>query len=159
MRAEISFWPILNAPAASLAWLGRQGTRAVAALLILGVAVPPLGAILRPYVAEAIFVLLCTAFLRIDAAALRAHLGRPAIVVAAAAWTMLAIPILFGVAGLAIGLDVRAPELFLALMLQAVASPMMASPAFAALLGLDATLVLVVLVAGTALIPATAPLF
>jgi len=60
---------------------------------------------------------------------------------------------------LAIGLDMRAPDLFLALMLQTVASPMMASPALAAVMGLDATLVLVSLVTSTALVPITAPLF
>ena len=43
-------------------------------------------------------------------------------------------------------------------MLQAVASPMMAAPALAALMGLDATLVLITLVTSTALIPFTAPL-
>ena len=42
-----------------------------------------------------------------------------------------------------IGLEARSPDLFLALMMQAVASPMMAAPAFAASMGLDATLVLV----------------
>ncbi len=60
---------------------------------------------------------------------------------------------------LATGLDARSPELFLALMLQAVASPMMAAPALAALMGLDSTLVLVTLVTSTALVPFTAPLF
>ena len=44
-------------------------------------------------------------------------------------------------------------------MLQAVASPMMAAPSLAALMGLDATLVLVTLVTSTALVPFTAPLF
>ena len=44
-------------------------------------------------------------------------------------------------------------------MLQTVASPMMASPALAAVMGLDATLVLVTLVTSTALVPFTAPLF
>jgi BASS family bile acid:Na+ symporter len=63
-----------------------------------------------------------------------------------------------GVCGLAVGLDTRSPDLFLALMLQAVASPMMAAPALAALMGLDATLVLITLVTSTALIPFTAPL-
>jgi BASS family bile acid:Na+ symporter len=58
-----------------------------------------------------------------------------------------------------LGLNKDAPDLFLALMLQAVASPMMAAPALAALMGLDATLVLVTLITSTALIPITAPLF
>ena len=39
------------------------------------------------------------------------------------------------------------------------ASPLMAAPAFAALMGLDATLVLCTMVASTALLPFTAPLF
>jgi hypothetical protein len=72
---------------------------------------------------------------------------------------MLAVPTLVGVAGLVAGLLTRSPELFIALMLQAIASPMMAAPAFAALMGLDATLVLVTLVVSSALTPFTAPLF
>ena len=150
---------IIHAPAAALAWLGRRGTRALAALVFIGIAVPPIGAMLKPFVTEAIFVLLCIAFLRLDLAALRSYLGRPALVLAATVWTMLVIPVLFGASCLLIGLDARSPDLFLALMLQAVASPMMAAPAFAALMGLDATLVLVTLVTSTALTPFTASLF
>jgi BASS family bile acid:Na+ symporter len=44
-------------------------------------------------------------------------------------------------------------------MLQSMASPMMAAPALAALMGLDATLVLVTLVTATAVVPFTASLF
>jgi hypothetical protein len=146
-------------PVAALAWLGRQGTRAIAAVVLIGIAVPPLGALLRPFVTPAIFVLLCIAFMRVDAAALRSHVRRPRLVLAATAWTMLAVPTLFGAICLGLGLDARAPELSLALMLQAVAPPMMAAPAFAALMGFDATLVLATLVTSTALTPLTAPLF
>jgi Sodium Bile acid symporter family len=149
----------VRALAAALAWLGRQGTRAIAAVVLIGIAVPPLGALLRPFVTPAIFVLLCIAFLRVDAAALGSYLRRPKLVLAATAWTMLAVPLLFGVICLGLGLETRAPELFLALMLQAVAPPMMAAPAFAALMGFDATLVLASLVTSTALTPVTAPLF
>ena len=142
-----------------LSWLGRQGTRAVAALVVIGIAIPSIGALLKPFVTEAVFVLLCIAFLRVDTAAFKTYLRRPAIVLAATAWTSLVIPALFGVSCLAFGLKDRSPELFLAFMLQAIASPMMAAPALAALMGLDATLVLVTLVTSTALIPFTAPLF
>jgi BASS family bile acid:Na+ symporter len=144
---------------AALSWLGRQGTRAVAALVVIGIALPSVGATLKPYVTEAVFLLLCIAFLRVDVASCRVYVRRPRIVLSATAWTSIAIPILFGVSCLASGLDKRAPELFLALMLQAVASPMMAAPALAALMGLDATLVLVTLIASTVLIPFTAPFF
>lgn len=142
----------------ALAWLGRQGTGAIAALVVIGIAVPPLGALLKPYVAEAIFVLLCIAFLRVDTGALGAHLRRPGLVLAATAWCTVAVPSLVGLGCLAAGLDARSPDLLVALMLQAVASPMMAAPAFAAAMGLDATLVLVVLVTTSAATPLTAPL-
>jgi hypothetical protein len=156
---EFPLMSVLGAPAAALAWLGRQGTRAIAALVFIGIAVPPIDALLKPFVTVAIFMLLCIAFVRIDPAALRGHLGRPRLVLAATAWTMVAVPILFGAGCLAIGLESRSPDLFLALMLQAVAPPMMAAPAFAALMGLDATLVLATLVVSSALTPFTAPLF
>ncbi len=146
-------------PVQALAWLGRQGTRAIAALVIIGIAVPPLGEWLRQFVTEAIFLLLCISFMRVDIFALRDQLRRPAVVLAATAWTTVAVPAIVGVGCLAIGFDNSAADLFLGLMLQAVASPMMASPALAALMGLDSTLVLITLVTGTALVPLTAPLF
>jgi hypothetical protein len=149
----------LTLPVRALAWIGGQGTRAVAALVVFGIAVPPLGELLRPYVAEAIFLLLCISFMRVDIGALRSHVRRPAAMLAATAWTMLGVPAMIGATFHFAGLDARSPDLFLALMLQAVASPMMAAPSIAALMGLDATLVLVTLVLGTALVPFTAPLF
>jgi predicted Na+-dependent transporter len=150
---------LTTAAAAALAWLGRQGTRAIAAIVFIGIAVPPLGAVLKPYVTEAIFILLCIAFLRVDLGALRGYVQTPTPVLKATLWTMLVVPLMIGVGSVLIGLDVSAPELYLGLMLYAVAPPMMAAPAFAAVLGLDATLVLVVLVAGSLLTPVTAPAF
>ena len=146
-------------PVRALAWLGGQGTRAIAALVFFGIAVPPIGELLRPFVTEAVFLLLCISFMRVDIGALRDHLRRPGIVLAATVWTTLGVPLIIGVSGLATGLDARSPDLYLALMLQAVASPMMASPALAAVMGLDSTLVLVTLVTSTALVPFSAPLF
>jgi BASS family bile acid:Na+ symporter len=149
----------LRMPIAALEWLGRQGTRAVAALVFIGIAVPPLGAILRPFVGEAIFALLCLAFLRLDTARLREYLRRPALVLLASGWTMLVIPAALGLSGVAFGVDRAAPELFLGLMLQSVAPPMMAAPAIVALMRLDSTPVLVTLVVSMVLTPLTAPLF
>jgi hypothetical protein len=150
---------LFAAPAAMLDWIGRQGTRAVAALVVFGIAVPWVGALLKPYVGEAVFVLLCLSFMRVDAEALRGYLRRPGLVIAATAWTSIAVPVLTGIGCLATEVDVKSPDLHLALMLQAIASPMMAAPALAALMGLDATLVLASLVASTALIPFTAAFF
>ncbi len=142
-----------------LSWLGRHGTHAIAALIAIGIALPLIGAVLKPFVTEAVFVLLCIAFFRVDATAFRNYLRRPAIVLAATACTSLVVPTLFGASYLAFGLKDQSPELFLALVLQAIAPPLMAAPAFAALIGLDATLVLCTMVASTALLPFTAPMF
>ena len=150
---------IAAAPVQALVWLGNQGTRAIAALVFIGVAVPPAGELLKPYVTEAIFLLLCTSFLRVDLGMLREYLRRPGLVLGATAWTMLAVPLMSGGIWYLTGLDRSSPDLHLALMLQAMASPMMAAPALAAVMGLDATLVLVTLVIGTGIVPITAPLF
>lgn len=146
-------------PLRALSWLGGQGTRAVAAIALIAVAVPPLGALLRPYVTEAIFLLLCISFMRVDLVALSGHLRRPALVGAATAWTTIGVPLIVALAAHATGLSTSSPGLALALMLQGMASPMMAAPALAALMGLDATLVLVTLVTSTALVPFTASLY
>lgn len=153
------FQNTLAVPVRWLTWLGGQGTRAVAAIAFIAVAVPPLGALLRPYVTEAIFLLLCISFMRVDLAALYGHLRRPALVATATAWTTIGVPLIVGLTAHATGLTSRSPGLFLALMLQGMASPMMAAPALAALMGLDATFVLITLVTSTALVPFTASLF
>jgi BASS family bile acid:Na+ symporter len=71
---------------------------------------------------------------------------------------MLAVPLIFGVAS-GDRLKARAPDLFLGLMLQALAPPMMAAPAFAALMGLDVSLVLVTLVFSSTVAPITVFVF
>lgn len=145
--------------AVALSWLGRQGTRAVAALVVIGIALPPLGNLLRPFLTEAVFLLLCIAFARVSTEELKAFLRRPALPLAAAAWTSVGLAALFAGICFVFGVKEQSADLFLALILQGVASPTMAAPALTALLGLDATLVLVTLVISSALTPLTAPLF
>ncbi|OKO77262.1 Na+-dependent transporter [Bradyrhizobium sp. NAS80.1] len=150
---------IIAASVRWLTWIGDQGTRAVAAVVFIAVAVPPIGALLRHYLTVAIVCLLCISFMRVDLAALYGHLRRPGLVAAATAWTTLGVPLIVGLIAWATGFDNHSPGLFLGLMLQGMASPMMASPALAAMMGLDATLVLITLVTSTALVPFTASLF
>jgi predicted Na+-dependent transporter len=151
--------PVFATLSAALAWLGRQGARAIAAVVFIAIVVPPFDALLKPYVPEAIFALLFVAFVRVETADLRRQLRKPGLLIAATLWTSLVVPVLIGVVCLALKADTRAPDLFIGLMLQAIASPMMASPAFAAVMGLDTTLVLTTLVTSTALLPLTAPMF
>ena len=151
--------PLIAALAAALSWLGRQGTRAVAASIFIGIMVPPLAALLKPIFAYALFVLLCLAFLRVDPAEVRKHFSRPAIVAAAAAWMMLGTPLMIGLALVAFGMSDHLPGLYVAMILQAAAPPVISAPTLAALMGLDAALSLATLVVCTALTPLTAPIF
>ena len=150
---------LLDRPAAGLAWLGRHGTNAVAISILLGIALPPLGALIRPFFAETVFLLLCLAFLRVDPGALRAQFAKPRLLIAAAVWTMLIVPMLAGLSLSAFGLFDSSPALLLALMLNVVAPPIFASPALAALMGLNAAITLALLIACIAATPFVAPAF
>ena len=148
-----------RALAAVLSWLGRQGTHAVAASIFIGIVLPPLAALFKPIFAYALFVLLCLAFLRVDPAQVRAHFSRPLIVGAASAWMMLATPVLIGLTLLLLDVPERLPGLYVAMILQAAAPPVISAPTLAALMGLDAALSLATLVVCTAATPLTAPVF
>jgi BASS family bile acid:Na+ symporter len=151
---------LIDLPAAGLAWLGRHGTRAVAVSMFVGIALPPLGAILRPYFPETVIMLLVLAFLRVDPAALGAQWARPGPLIAAAAWTMLVLPmlallLLFGAARFE-SLQ-HSPGLAIALTLHAVAPPTFSSPALAALIGLNGAISLALLIACIVTTPFTSP--
>ena len=77
---------VVAPPVALLAWIGRQGVWALAVIVLIGVVCPPLGTVLKPYVSEAIFILLCISFMRVDGAALRGYLRRPGLIVTATLW-------------------------------------------------------------------------
>jgi sodium bile acid symporter family protein len=147
----------LDRPAAGLGWLGRHGTNAVAISILLGIALPPLGALMRPIFPETVFLLLCLAFLRVDPGALRAQFAKPQLLLAAAIWTMLIVPALTGFGLIALDLANHSPALLLALMLNVVAPPIFASPALAALMGLNAAVTLALLLICVAATPFLAP--
>lgn len=143
--------------AAGLTWLGRHGANAVAISILLGIALPPLGAVIRPFFAETVFLLLCLAFLRVDPGALRAQFARPWLLLATASWIMVIVPVLAGLGLAAYGLIDLSPALLLALMFNVVAPPTFSSPALALLMGLNAAVSLAVLIACIAATPFTAP--
>ncbi len=150
---------IVDRLAYALGWLGRHGTAAVALSMFVGIAVPPLGAVVRPYFSETVIALLILAFLRVDPAGLRSQLARPGLLIAATLWTMVAVPALIGTALWAGGISSYSEALLLALLLHAVAPPTFSSPALAALIGLNAAISLALLIACIAAAPLTAPAF
>jgi hypothetical protein len=148
--------PFFDAVFAALAWLSRQGTRALALSLLVGIALPPLAAVLKHVFVEAIVVLLALAFLRVDPARLRSQFRRPGLLAAASLWTMIVVPLAICGAAILLGIPQASPALYLAFVLHAAAPPLVGSPALATLLGLDATLSLATLIVGMAVTPITA---
>lgn len=145
--------PILNALRAALAWIGRQGTRALAASIFLGLAVPPLAAYVKPYLGETVFVLLLFSYLRTDPHAFRSYLRKPGLPLVAALWVMVVLPLMFGVVYVMSGVREFMPALYTILILQIAIAPITSSAAFAALMGLDVALSLMTLIASSAISP------
>ena len=85
--------PILMALRAALAWLGRQGTRALAVSVFFGLALPQLAAYVKPYLGETVFVLLLFSYLRTDPAAFIRYIRAPKLTIIAALWVMVVVPL------------------------------------------------------------------
>lgn len=151
--------PILKGINAVLAWLGRQGTRALAASIFLGLAVPPLAAYVKPHLGETVFVLLLFSYLRTDPTAFGRYLKAPGLTIVAALWVMVAVPLLFGSAYALSGIREAWPALYTIMILQMAITPITSSAAFAALMGLDVAFSLVTLIVSNALSPITTVAF
>ena len=151
--------PILNGLIWALAWLGRQGTRALAVSVFLGLALPTIAAAVKPYLGEMVFLLLLFSYLRTDPTAFRRYLAAPGIVIAAALWVMVALPAVFGLIFAWTGLRAAMPALYTIIILHMAAAPITSSAAFAALIGLDVALSLITLIATSALSPITSGTF
>jgi BASS family bile acid:Na+ symporter len=145
----------LHLPLTALAWLGRQGTRALAASVFMGLAMPQLAAYVKPHLAETVFVLLLFSYLRTDPSAFRRVLKAPTLALVASLWVMVAVPLLFGTVYAFSGLRAAMPGLYTIMILQCAIAPITSSAAFAALMGLDVAFTLVALIVCNAISPLT----
>src|SRR5262249_25061705 len=133
-------------PLRGLAWLGREGTRAVAVSLAVGLAFPPLAAAAKPIFGPAVFCLMVLAFLRVEPDALRQVFGQPRLVLSASCWIMVAVPLVWCPLFYGFGLGAAGREgLLTGLVLQVAAPPVLSATAFSAILGLDAAVSLATL--------------
>jgi BASS family bile acid:Na+ symporter len=151
--------PILKGLTAALAWLGRQGTRALAASVFLGLALPQFAAYVKPHLGETVFVLLLFSYLRTDPSEFSRYLKAPALPVVAALWVMVATPLLFGVAYAATGLRESMPALYQVMILHMAIVPITSSVAFTALMGLDAAFSFITLMICSAISPVSTVAF
>ena len=151
--------PILKGLRAALAWLGRQGTRALAASVFLGLALPQLAAYVKPLLGETVFVMLLFSYLRTDPAAFARYIKAPRLTILAALWAMVVVPFLFGTLYAVSGLREAMPALYTIMVLQMAITPITSSAAFAAMMGLDVAFSLAALIVSNALSPLTTVAF
>ena len=136
-----------------LALLGRQGTKALAASIFIGLALPQFASLARPLIGTCVFFFLVFTFLRADFGAIRALLRQPGRILLAWFWIVASLPLALGGIVLALGHDLVGPELALGLALMAAAPPILSAPAVATLLGFDASFLVTVLVASMVTTP------
>lgn len=138
-----------------LEFLGRYAPQAMAAGVFVGLALPDLAHTLRPLLAFAVWGLLFLAMLRVEWEALVERMRRPMLVVGLLIWMLIVSPVLMAL--ILMGVEIR-PGLEAAMILAAASSPLFSTPTLGVMFGLDAALLLIVLVAATLLVPFTLPL-
>lgn len=134
--------------------MARRGGVLLAGCIFVGLAVPPLAAMLRDTLTITVAGLMTLVLLRIDLKQVLAYLRRPLLVGALLAWLLIACPLIVYAIVRAVGLD---GPLGAAVVIMATGCAATSSPAFARLVGLDASVSLVVAVVSTLLVPFTAP--
>ncbi len=123
--------------------------------VFLGLLIPPLASFLKPLLIPGIIGPFLIALIRLDWARMADHLRHPTVTILALLWLLIAAPFLIHALLSVIPLE---PGLHANLVLMAAASPLMASASLALIIGLDASLAVVLTFLATALMPFTLPL-
>ena len=137
-----------------LAFLGRHAARFMAGGIFVGLALPGLAAWLRPLLPYFVFLLAAATMIRIDGPEILAHVGRPWRLALILLWGLVLSPI---VAAVLVGKFALPDGLAHAIVIWSASPALISSPAIAFLLGLDGSLALLVMVAGSFLMPLTLP--
>ena len=138
-----------------LGFLGRHAPQAMALGVFVGLVLPSVADMLRPWLAPAVWVLLYVAMMRIAWRDLVERMRRPVFSAALIFWMLIVTPTI--VAGALAFFDIR-PGLVAAMVLAASSAPLFSTPSLGVMFGLDGALLLIVLVATTFLVPLTLPL-
>jgi BASS family bile acid:Na+ symporter len=138
----------------SLDWLARHASWLIAGGLFIGIVFPDLARLFRPAVGPSVFILMVATVLRVDWSNMAGYLSRPIITGIVVAWLLLGAPLIVWAATQAIVLP---DGLARALVLTACSPVLVAVPTFALLLGLDAALGLIAVIATSLLQPVLQP--
>jgi BASS family bile acid:Na+ symporter len=139
---------------AFLEWTGRQGAWLLFTGVLAGLVVPPLAAWLRPAVLPVTFMLFVASLVRLDWSLVLHHIRRPRRALLIVVAIMVGAPLVAALAFKAL----PAPDtLATSIILTTTTTPLLSSPAFALLLGLEAELALIVVLLAMILVPVTMP--
>lgn len=139
---------------APLDYVGRHATKFLFGGVLVGLAVPPLAALLRPGLVVFLLLPLTMALMRLDWSAFHAYARRPLLVLPMVVFLLLACPLVVFAVLEPLGLPRPLME---AIVLMAAAPPITGTVAISLILGLDAALAVIVMVIATALVPFTLP--
>jgi BASS family bile acid:Na+ symporter len=138
-----------------LRWAGQNGAAVVIAGVVIGLCLPPLAQLARPYLAIAIFIFTFGSFLKFDGASIGGEVANIKRNVLMVLWATLGVPLVI----IAIILVARpGPELAQGLLFWSLVPASPACVAFAAILRLNVTIALLATVIGTAASPFYIPL-
>jgi len=138
----------------ALHWLGGRAAWLLFGGVTTGLLAPALAALAWPLVLPVTFLLLVASVMRLDTAAALDHARRPLKPLLVVAVQMVAAPLAVAAAVMALPLP---PTLASSLILTATTTPLLSSPAFCLLLGLEAELALIVLMGTMIAVPFTMP--
>ena len=145
---------IVRSAVALMGGLGRRAPMVLVIGVVLGLALPQVGALLRPAVPVLVVVLFGISLVRIDWPAVVAAFRKPWWIGGIVAVLMAAVPVSVYVVAAKLQLPA---DLTASLVLMACAPPIGSAPNLAFILGLDAVMALNVVVVGTLLMPVIAP--
>jgi BASS family bile acid:Na+ symporter len=141
-----------------LAFLGRHAARLMVGGIVIGLALPGLAAWLRPLLPYFVFLLAAATMIRIEWPEILAHVGRPQRLALVLAWGLVLSPIVTAALLAPLVARIGLPDgLAHAIVIWSASPALISSPAIAFLLGLDGSLALLVMVAGSFLMPLTLP--
>lgn len=149
--------PLIAALSRVLAVLGRHGAAGFVVALALGLALPGLASTVRPLLPVSIFCFVTLTFARADFDGVRRALAAPGRLALATLWMVLAMPAMIWLLVELVGRDTIGPGLLLGMALIASGPPLMGFAAYAAMLGLDNSLALALLVITMVLTPLIGP--
>ncbi|SDR37523.1 symporter [Pseudovibrio sp. Tun.PSC04-5.I4] len=144
MRAYNLIRVILGYINTALGYLGKNGMNAIAISIFLGLFLPGIAQALRLFLTPAIFILLTLSFVRVNNTAIASQLKHPKLAIAATLWQMIFLPALVALACWQIGLDQIDVGVLTALFMVSAAPPVMSTPIFIWMYGMNGALALTI---------------